>query len=152
MGLRCSIFFFVVFCKSLFTFLSTVFSIDLWLLAIPSSFSCKKTEYKLQASAKINVREKRRVNQHWAIQKHWQHWVHKWHRTKKNTTPKTKQMRNTDLTTKWGVNRGADEWWAVHASYKIPAMLLIWSRRFGHHYAKTNTNNINKTWYLLQIT
>jgi hypothetical protein len=46
-----SLVFFVVFCKSLFTFLSTVFSIDLRLLAIPSSFSCKKTEYKLQASA-----------------------------------------------------------------------------------------------------
>jgi hypothetical protein len=46
-----SLVFFVVFCKSLFTFLSTVFSIDLRLLAIPSSFSCKKTEYKLQAAA-----------------------------------------------------------------------------------------------------
>ena len=26
---------------------------------------------------KINVREHRRGNQEWTIQRHWQHWVHK---------------------------------------------------------------------------
>jgi len=33
-------------------------------------------------------------------------------------------MSNTDSTTK-GVNQGAREGWAVHVSYKTPAVLLI---------------------------
>jgi hypothetical protein len=37
----------------------------------------------------INVRENRRDNQEWLIQKNWQHWIHKTHdqdKHKKNTT------------------------------------------------------------------
>jgi len=28
---------------------------------------------------KINVKENRRGNQEWTIQRHWQHWIHKIH-------------------------------------------------------------------------
>jgi hypothetical protein len=39
---------------------------------------------------------------------------------------------------------GSREGQAVPASYEVPAMLLILSRRDGHHYAQTNANNVNK--------
>ena len=45
----------------------------------------------------INVRENRRGNQEWTIQRHRQHWVHKT-QDKHNTTQKTKEMSNKDLT------------------------------------------------------
>ena len=37
-------------------------------------------------------------------------------------------------------------------SYKTPVMFLLLSISVGHHYAQSNTNNINKTWALLQTT
>jgi len=48
-------------------------------------------EWKCQVIHKntktINVRENRRDNQEWAIQKNWQHWAYKTKRSKtKNTT------------------------------------------------------------------
>jgi len=62
----------------------------------------------------LNVREYRRINQKWTIQRNWQHMVHKTRRRK------TKQKHNTICV--------------------------------GHHYTQTNTNNMNKTLALLQIT
>jgi len=47
----------------------------------------------------INVRESRRCNQEWTIQRRCQHWVHKTqdeNKQDKNTTQKTKTMSNTD--------------------------------------------------------
>jgi len=59
----------------------------------------------------MNVREKRRANEEWTIQRHWQHWVHKTNTNKtKNRTQKTKKVRNTDpFHQKQGVNPGARE-------------------------------------------
>ena len=62
----------------------------------------------------INVKEYRRGNHKWTIQRNWQHWVHK---TKNN-------IRKPQ-----------------HKSICV-----------GHHYTQTNTNNVNKTWSLLQPT
>jgi hypothetical protein len=53
----------------------------------------------------INVKEILRGNQEWTIQGNRQHWVHKAQDTdkqSKNTTQKTKKMRNTDPTKKTG--------------------------------------------------
>jgi quinolinate synthase len=61
---------------------------------------------------RINIREYRRDNQKWTIQRNWQYKVHK---TKKN-----KQKHNAIFV--------------------------------GHYYAQTDTNNVNKTWSLLQTT
>ena len=33
----------------------------------------------IQDTGQINIRENRRGNQEWTIQRHWQHWVHKTH-------------------------------------------------------------------------
>jgi hypothetical protein len=46
------------------------------------------------------VRQNRRSNQEWTIQRHWQHWVHKTQNEDKlkNTTHKAKNMSNTDPT------------------------------------------------------
>ena len=58
---------------------------------------------------KINVRENRRDNQEWTIQRHWKSWTHKTQdedkQSKKNpqyTTQKTKKMSNTDPTQNLG--------------------------------------------------
>jgi hypothetical protein len=68
-------------------------------------------KYKLHTYDIINVREYRKYNQKWTIQRNLQHRVH-------NT--KTKKKHNTICV--------------------------------GHHYAQTNTNNVNKTWSLIQTT
>jgi hypothetical protein len=44
------------------------------------------------------------------------------------------------------------KWYEVPASNKTPDMLLIESRRVGHHYTQTNTNNISKTSTILETT
>ena len=47
----------------------------------------------------IDIRETRRSNQEWTIQRHCQHWVHKTEdEDKKNTTQNIKKMSNTDPT------------------------------------------------------
>ena len=48
------------------------------------------------------LRENRRGNQEWTLQRHWQHWVHK----KTQKTQKTKKMSNTDTTKTPVVNSG----------------------------------------------
>ena len=58
----------------------------------------------------INVREYRRCNKKWTIQRNWQHMVNKTKKTKAKT------------------------------------------QCVGHHGTQGNTNNVNKTWSLLQIT
>ena len=68
--------------------------------------------------------------------------------TTKNTTEKTKMVINTDTTK----NPGARECKVVPASYKIPAISFKYSIRVGHHYTQARTNNINKTWTLIQTT
>jgi len=53
----------------------------------------------------INVRENRRGNQEWTIQRNWQHCVNKTQnedKQNKNTIQKTKKMSNTNHTTNWG--------------------------------------------------
>jgi len=45
----------------------------------------------------INVRENRRGNQEWTIQRHWQHWVHKKQDVDKQCR-KLKKMSNSDPT------------------------------------------------------
>jgi hypothetical protein len=45
--------------------------------------------------------------------------------THNRATQKTKTMSNTDSTKKPGLNSGAREGQAVHASYKTPVVLLI---------------------------
>ena len=49
----------------------------------------------------INVRENRRGNQEWKIQRNWQHWVHKTQdedkQQQQKTTQKTKQTRNSKI-------------------------------------------------------
>ena len=44
---------------------------------------------------------------------------------KHNTTQKTKKMSNTDQHQKNGVNTGARQGQAVHASYKTPVVVLL---------------------------
>ena len=69
----------------------------------------------IHITALSNVRENRRGNQEWTIQRHWQHWVYKTpnirHRTQdtehktnktKNTTQKTTKTSNTDPTKNLG--------------------------------------------------
>jgi len=57
-----------------------------------------------------NIRENRRDNQYWRIQRHWQHWIHKTQTNKtKNTTQKTKKMSNMDPIKNCGMNPGARE-------------------------------------------
>ena len=50
----------------------------------------------------INVREYRRLNNEWTIQRHRQHWVHKTQdadkQKKNNITQKPKMMSNMELT------------------------------------------------------
>jgi hypothetical protein len=58
----------------------------------------------------INVRETRRSNQEWIIQRHWQRWAHDTVRrqTKQKTQHrKLKKMSNNDHTQKPVVNTGA---------------------------------------------
>ena len=50
------------------------------------------------------------------------------------------------------LNQGDREGQIVHASYRILTMLLIQPIYVGHHYTPTITNNVNKTWALLQTT
>jgi hypothetical protein len=55
-----------------------------------------RTEYNW-----INVRENRRDNQEWTIQRNWQHWVHRTqdeNKQNKNTTQQTTKMSNTGFT------------------------------------------------------
>ena len=49
------------------------------------------------STSKMNVRENRRCNQEWTIQRHWQHWAHKTQDEDKQTQ-KTKKIKNMDLT------------------------------------------------------
>ncbi len=78
-----------------------------------------------------NLRENRRSNQEWTIQRNWQHYsgcTRRRSKTNKSktTTQKTKKMSNKDHTKKGGgVNSGTPEWQAVSASKKTPTMLLI---------------------------
>ena len=60
-------------------------------------YKCGSDERHYFYYYKINVRENRRGNQQWTIQRHWYHWEHKIQdedkRNKKyNTAQKTKQM------------------------------------------------------------
>jgi hypothetical protein len=49
------------------------------------------------SSLNIKVRENRRGNKEWTIQRNWQHWAHKTqYENEQNTTQKTKKMSNTD--------------------------------------------------------
>jgi hypothetical protein len=62
----------------------------------------------------INVRENRRDNQEWTIQRNWQHLVYKirdeyTQNKKNNTTQKTKTVSNTDPIKNQGMNTGARE-------------------------------------------
>ena len=53
----------------------------------PSSFglfiACPAATYGFWLPL-FNVRENRRTDQEWTIQRHWQHWTHNWHSTKTN--------------------------------------------------------------------
>ena len=35
------------------------------------------TNHRKSTKFEINIKENRRVNQEWTIQRHWQHWAHK---------------------------------------------------------------------------
>jgi len=55
--------------------------------------------HEIQIKALIHVKENRKANQEWTIQRHWQHRVYKTQnedKQNKNTTQKTKKMSNTD--------------------------------------------------------
>jgi hypothetical protein len=80
------------------------------------------------ASFKVNkLRELWRSNQKGTIQRNWQHRVHK---RKKNKTNATQYVLDTTI-----------EYPKKHNTIYV-----------GHHYTQTNTNNVNKTWALLQTT
>ena len=70
--------------------------------------NCESTMAK-----KINIREYRRDQQEWTIQRHWQHCAHKTReevkqsKTKYNTTQKTKKDEHHRLHQKTGVDPGA---------------------------------------------
>jgi len=66
----------------------------------------------------INLRENRRGNQEWTIQKNWQHWVHK-------TIQRNWQHLGTQ-----------DE---DNQNKKHNTISVV------HHYTKTNTNSVSKT-------
>jgi hypothetical protein len=74
----------------------SVFS-NVYLFCFPSY--CTQDTGRRQTK-QINIRENRRGNQEWTIQRNWQHWVHKIRdedKQNKNTTQKNKKMNNTDL-------------------------------------------------------
>jgi len=80
---------------------------------------------------KKNVIETRRGNQEWTVQSHW----HTRHRKKTNKTKNKKPHTHTTLKRwatrthqKTGVNPRVREEYAFPASYKTPAMLLIYSQ------------------------
>ena len=65
-----------------------------------------------QDTGQINVKENRKVNQEYTIQRHWQHWVHKTQdedKYNKNTTQEANATSNTDPIKNWGVNPGTYE-------------------------------------------
>jgi hypothetical protein len=75
---------------------------------------------------KINVKETRRDNQEWTIQRHWNHCVpdtERGHTYKKNRTIENK--KDEQLTIKPEMNPGAREGWAIPVSYKTPVVLFI---------------------------
>ena len=80
-------------------------------------------------------------------EKNWQHQARKENdddkQNKQYNTTKTKKM-SRELTHILPNDK------QVHAPYKTPAILLIQSRRVGHHYTQTNTNHTNKTTTLFQ--
>ena len=72
---------------------------------------------------------------------HTRHWT-KTNKAKKNThntTQKNNKMSNTDHTTKPTAIPRTREGYSVPASYKTPAMLLIYSRRVRHNYRQTTS-------------
>jgi hypothetical protein len=65
----------------------------------------------------ISIRENRKSNQEWTIQRHSQHWAHKTQdEDKQNTTQKIKKMSNTDSTKSHIYELGS---------------ILVWSPRLG---------------------
>jgi hypothetical protein len=96
-----------------FSFLQCLFVLCLVCPMLPVSLYCSflianNTETLItlgtQDTGQINVRENRRGNQEWTIQRHWQHWTHKTQneRIQSKQTPqhtrKVKKMNNTDST------------------------------------------------------
>ena len=61
-----------------------LFEFDIFVLS--RLFDMSNTLY--YKTLRINVRENRRGNQQWTIQRNWQHWVHK-------TQDEDKQIKNT---------------------------------------------------------
>jgi hypothetical protein len=90
----------------------------------------------------INVRENRRDNQDWTIQRHREHLANNTQnedKQNKNLTQKIKKMSNMNPTKTSVVNLCAREEKTVHVSSKTPAMLLILSRRIWR-YQRGNQN------------
>jgi hypothetical protein len=94
----------------------------------------------------IHVTENRGNHYEWAIQRHWQPWLHKIQGEDKQNKdtgnldytrqiPQHKQICNTDLN-KTGMNPRAHEGQAVPTSYKTFGMLLIKPSCVGHLYIK----------------
>jgi hypothetical protein len=73
----------------------------------------------------INVRENRRGNQEWTLQRNRQHWVHKTkYEDEQNNPQKAKMMSNTDPP-KPGMDTDAREVQEPLSSYKTPTVLPI---------------------------
>jgi hypothetical protein len=72
---------------------------------------------------------------------HTRHWTktNKTNKNTNNTTQKNNKMSNTDHTTKPTAIPRTREGYSVPASYKTPAMLLIYSRRVRHNYRQTTS-------------
>ena len=71
-------------------------------------------------------------------------------KTNKAQNRRLKKISNTDSINIPKVNPGVHEGWAVPASYKIPAIVLISTSHVAHHYTQTSITIINKTWTLLK--
>ena len=76
-----------------------------------------------QDTGQINVRENRRGNQEWTIQRHWQHRTKTNKTQEHNTTQRTKKTSNTNPNKNREVNRDVHEGQAVPTFYRITAML-----------------------------
>ena len=93
-----------------------------------------ETERWSESYRYIKVREYPMDNQKWTIQRNWQHLTHKiQHRYKQN------KKHNTICV-------------GHHYAQDKDKQLKHNTKCVGHHYMQTNTNNVNKTWALLQTT
>ena len=119
--------------------------------------------------AEINVREYRRGNHKWIIQRNWLHRVHKTKTKKTKTIQRNWQHRVHKTKTKKTKTIQRNWQHRVHKTKtkKTKTIQRNWQHRVHktktnnpkhdticvrHYNAQTNTNNVNETWALLQTT